>query len=122
MANEPVSGPGRLSKRTDLTQQQGQPTRVPSGGPYGQRKALRQQQGAAAMQSDEPDALPPGLEGGAFGPTQRPREPITAGAPEGPGRNPRPTLQQQDPDLLLRAIYARFPHPDIARILLRRRR
>jgi len=117
-----VSGPGRMSRRTDLTPagNSGQPNRVPSGGEYGERKAMSQQQNAAPMQR----AAPPGMVEGAFGPTRASNEPITAGAPMGEG--PGPSAGQQnplmnDPDMMLRAIYRAYPHPDIARMLMRRR-
>lgn len=126
-AQKPVSGPGRLSQRTDLTPQggdsRGQPVRAPSGQPYGDRQALVAQQQAAPLQSSSEPTAPRGLTGGVFGPTERPGEPPTSGAPLGPGRSPEPipTPAQEDPDLMLRAIYSVFPHPDIARLLLRRR-
>lgn len=117
-----VSNPGRGSQRTDLSPAaasggEGQPQRLPSGQPYGQRSAMQAQQAAAPMQS-APGALPEGLANGVFSAgTRRPNE--------GPDRNRmamKPTRVQNDPDLLLRAIYAKFPHPDIERMLLRRRR
>lgn len=55
-----------------------------------------------------------GLEG-AFGPSQRPNEPITAGVPFGPGLSPRPD-PAQDTDILLAAMYSLLPHPAIARL------
>lgn len=121
-ARSSVSGPGALSRRTDLTPAS-QPQRVASGGDFGERKAMQAQQSAAPMQSDEGPA-PPGLVEGAFAATQRPNEPLTAGSPEGPGRTPRAgaTPLERDPDLLLRAMYRRYPHPDLERLLLRRRR
>jgi hypothetical protein len=73
----PVSGPGALSRRTDGTQ----PEMVASGGQYGDRKAMQAIQGGAPMAGP-----PPGPRPVPFGaPTQRPDEPVTAGADAGPG-------------------------------------
>lgn len=121
-ARNATSGPGALSRRTDLAPAS-QPQRVPTGGDFGERKAMQAQQSAAPMKSNDPDNLPPpaGLTEGAFGPTQRPGEPLTAGSPLGPGRTPTEmTPLEKDPDLFLRALYTRNPHPDIERMLLRR--
>jgi hypothetical protein len=46
-----------------------------------------------------------------FGPTERPSEPITAGL------RPGPAILGDDPELVLRALYSLYPHPDIARLL-----
>lgn len=97
----PVSGPGALSRRTDGGPTQGAKP-IPANGQYGERKALQQMQSAAPMQgnpvppvpSPKPSTPPPGTAGAnplltnLFAPTQRPDEPITAGAPVGPGRTP----------------------------------
>lgn len=113
----PASGPGRLSQRTDLSPSS-QPTRLPSETDrYGERKQLRQQQNAAPMEREPP----PGLTQGVFGPSQRSTEPITAGAPLGPGPGPTGPQPPQDPDMLIRAMYRLTRHPDLERILLRRR-
>lgn len=90
----PVSGPGRLSKRTD-----GGPTQkvmVPTDQPYGDREALIGQEKSAGMSqspSVTPAALPsPG--GGAAGqqpvvpldaPSTQPHVPVTNGVPIGAG-------------------------------------
>jgi hypothetical protein len=87
----PVSGPGALSKRTDGGPSQ--PIRVPSGGAYGERQNLEQ------LQQAVPVAASPGGEGAAPAapvdvtadliglgePSQRPDEPVTAGAAAGAG-------------------------------------
>lgn len=94
----PASGPGQLSQRTDGGPQQVQ-TDV-SGMPYGENQELEQMQNAAPM-SASPTARSPrsrqrqarsaGRQTGQMGgpglmsPTQRPDEPVTAGAPFGPG-------------------------------------
>lgn len=119
----PVSGPGRLARRTDGGP--GQPVRSFPAEAYGQRQALASLQKAAPMAAGgngvvaaggPPAAsggLPPGIANGILGPTQRPTEPVTAGLPSGPDRQIFP----DDPDQLLRAIYQRYPHPDIGRFL-----
>ena len=111
----PVSGPGRMSRRTDLgpAGSGGQPVRVPTGGAYGDAKAAREQQSGAPMQS-----APAGMTQGVFGPTARPGEPVTDGAPLGPGASPEPVLAD-DPDMLLRAMYRATGHPDLLRLLQR---
>lgn len=97
-----ISGPGAFSQRTDAP---GQPIRDLPNPDYGEQTAFRDQQKAAPLaaadggpapseaqamsapaSSPEPmpssQPLPP-----LFGPSQRPDEPITAGAPMGPGPN-----------------------------------
>ena len=70
-----VSGPGRLARRTDLSPVE-QPIRTPTGMPYGEAGALEQQQRAAPMQAAGAPTgggpVPAWMQGGAFGPTQRP--------------------------------------------------
>lgn len=110
----PVSGPGALSQRTDLSPGgggSGQPVRVATGQPQGSRQAAEQQQQAAPMQ-----AAPPGLVEGAFGPTRQPEM--------GPQSQANRPVEQppQDPDAFLRAIYRAYPHPDIERLLMQRAR
>lgn len=92
----PVSAPGALSRRTDGGPQQVQPRM--SGMPYGENQDFEEMQSAAPMSASRtagragsaargkapqgPSATP------LFGPTQRPDEPVTAGAPFGPGDGP----------------------------------
>lgn len=75
----PVSGPGQLSQRTDGGP--GQPVRsLPDAG-YGESKAfVDQQQGAPLAQAPGLPTVVP-----LDAPTGRPGEPVTAGAPLGPG-------------------------------------
>lgn len=96
----PVSGPGALSQRTD-----GQGARYMSGGQYGEGQELMELQTAAPMskapaQPRMRQGRPSGqvVEEGArptplFAPTERPDEPITAGAPFGPGPGASPMSQ-----------------------------
>jgi len=92
----PVSGPGKLSRRTD-----GGPAQVNAqmtGMAYGENKDFMEIQEGAAMAATPqpkrtakaPQSAPAGPMGGGgatslFSNTQRPDEPITAGAPFGPG-------------------------------------
>lgn len=119
---KPVSGPGALSQRTDMNQ----PIRVPSGGPYGQRKRLEDQQRAAPLPAA--DGSPPGSSlpvgpGGAatdiFGPTRRPGEPITTGAPLGAGDNGPLSAEGMDADRILQVMWQILPSPAIARLMIR---
>lgn len=87
----PVSGPGALSQRTD-----GQAARYMSGGQYGEGQEMMELQTSAPM-SEQSSPAPRARSGGRaapapqqsitplFAPTERPDEPITAGAPFGPG-------------------------------------
>lgn len=77
----PVSGPGRFSQRTD---KQGQPQRQLGNAAYGEQKEFADIQGGARMaQGGGMPAMPKVT--GLSEPTQRPDEPVTAGAPSGPG-------------------------------------
>jgi len=120
----PVSGPGRLARRTD----QGQPVRLPTGQPYGARAALQAQQQAAPMAAAPPPGpalapapAPAGPLPSVFRPTDRPNEPITAGIPIGAGSNgPAPAYpdpNSEDPALVLQALFRVFPDATIARLL-----
>lgn len=80
----PVSGPGRLSQRTD-----GQPMQQLPDADYGEQATFRSDQRAAPMATDPGGAgvAPADLSGVVpFGaPSQRPNEPVTSGAPAGAG-------------------------------------
>ena len=96
----PVSGPGALSRRTD-----GQGARYMAGGEYGEGQEMMDLQTSAPMSKapEQPRMRRP--RGGGqvveegmrptplFAPTERPDEPITAGAPFGPG--PGPAMRPQ---------------------------
>jgi len=96
----PVSGPGSLSRRTD-----GQGARYMAGGDYGEGQEMMDLQTSAPMSKTETTAVRPRARAGRqaapeaamptplFAPTERPDEPITAGAPFGPG--PGPAMRQQ---------------------------
>ena len=109
----PVSGPGAMSRRTD-----GQGARYMSGGQYGEGQELmdlqtsapmskapaqpRMRQGRSAGQIVEEGARPTPL----FAPTERPDEPITAGAPFGPG--PGPSVATPAPAATVTESIAKF--------------
>lgn len=115
----PVSGPGKLSKRTDGGP--AQKIRPMTGGPYGEGKELEGLQAAAAMAGREapgaptpqaPTEGPPRqpVETIPFGaPTQKPDEPVTAGSEMGPGvgpaamglRDPQMQIDQEDAERMV---------------------
>lgn len=95
----PVSGPGKMARRTDGGP--AQKLRAVTGLPYGENSELNTQQAAAPLaQSMTSGAAAPAPATGPsladrvaaltpFGaPTQRPNEPVTAGAALGPGPGP----------------------------------
>lgn len=88
-----VSGPGKFSQRTDGKPGQ-QPVRPMTGGPYGEGQEMSELQSSAPM-SDTSGTPPP--QGGGVSlppvtplgaPSERPDEPVTAGAPVGEGPGP----------------------------------
>jgi hypothetical protein len=92
----PVSGPGALSQRTD-----GQPARWIAADQYGEGQEMMDVQKSAPMSQTKPQpmrvprpsvntAVPQAANNFVplFAPTQRPDEPVTAGAPFGPGPGP----------------------------------
>lgn len=127
----PVSGPGQLSRRTDGGPQQVQAAM--SGMPYGENMEFDAIQASAPM-SASPSATSPrarqrqartaGREAGAtplMSPTQRPDEPVTAGAPFGPGEGPpvqpgRMNVNKQDAQMLskyLPSLMTMAERPDV---------
>lgn len=106
----PVSGPGALSARTDGGPSQ--PIREFPAEHHGQRSALRTQQQGAPLPvagSAPTPMVNNGMGGGVFGPTERPDEPVTAGA--------EPAAVELSVDDMLGIIYANFPHPGILRLI-----
>ena len=75
---KPVSGPGRLSQRTDMVNS--------DPNVYGDRKATQELMSSAPMAKAE--AMPATPVTGLFAPTERPNEPVTTGSPLGPGAGP----------------------------------
>jgi hypothetical protein len=86
----PVSGPGPYSQRSDK-----QPIRDPGGLPYGDNQALRRQQQAAPMAATP--QVPAQQVVPLNAPTQRPDEPVTAGAARGPGPGPEAIVPRSSP-------------------------
>lgn len=85
----PVSGPGALSRRTDGGPTQ--PIRNIQSNSYGEGVELRNLQAGAPMAATPAPAqglTPADLAGLLDRPTERPDEPLTAGAPFGPGPGP----------------------------------
>jgi hypothetical protein len=96
----PVSGPGKLSRRTD-----GGPAQkimAPTGMPYGDAGQMAAQEHAAPMaQSPSVPTMPvsgpsggPDL-AGMGDPSARPNEPVTAGSPMGAGPGPEVIMPQR---------------------------
>jgi hypothetical protein len=91
-----VSGPGKFSKRTDGGPMDTQPQRYMQGQAYGESKELNELQASAPL-AGAPSRNIPSAPGAGRTPapmptpfgaaTERPEEPITAGAPFGEGRN-----------------------------------
>ena len=117
----PVSGPGSLSQRTDGGP--GQPVREVPAAYYGERQEMRDIQGGATMaQGSMPAGSPVMPSNGSTppsapaspgqgvtpltDPTERPDEPITAGAPLGPGPGPAESSPSQDNQKLLQYLPA----------------
>lgn len=91
-----VSGPGRMSARTDGGPGSKQAMRYVSGGDYGDGGLMGIQQGAPMAATPTPQPISPlqGMQQAGPSvvpltePTQRPDEPVTAGAALGPGPGP----------------------------------
>ena len=118
-----VSNPQSGNRTDGGAGSKSQPLRVASGGGYGERKALTEQQQGAPLAAEPSapsgggpptggggQAVSPDMGGGAFGPTQRPNEPITAGTAAAPQSVP-------DARKVLEAIYEAYPSPWIANLL-----
>jgi len=123
----PVSGPGSLSQRTDGGP--GQPIREVPAAYYGERQEMRDIQGGATMaQGSMPSGSPVMPSNGTTpppapltpptpltAPTEYPDEPITAGAPLGPGPGPTQVDPNADAKRLLKylpAIMQQAESPD----------
>lgn len=103
-----------------------QPVRVPTGGDFGARKQLESMQQAFPLPATTGGGTPssPSAGGGGpvptevqrpdiFGPSQRPDEPVSAGAMGQVG------LLPDDPAEFLRAVYLAHPTPGVRRLLER---
>jgi len=76
---KPVSGPGKLSQRTDMV--------ASDPNVYGDRKAMQETMSAAPMAKAAPIPNSPSITS-LFAPTERPNEPVTTGSPLGAGAGP----------------------------------
>lgn len=126
-APAPVSGPGALSARTD-GRPQAQPIRPQANaGGYGDRQAAVAQQQSAPMRAGGVSAPPgtapqdPAAAGGIptgidpFGPSNRPWEPVTAGATLGPGAGAPP--QGEDARALVSAMLQQWGDDELRDLL-----
>ena len=105
-----------------------QAIQVPTDTRFGQRKQLEAAQDAIPLPDNQTQAPAPTQAGAAqpmpqslvdvFGSSQRPSEPLTAGASMGPGPDRLGELPD-DPIMLVRAIHMQFPSPGTARFLER---
>ena len=106
----PVSGPGRLSQRTDM---------IPTGGAYGERKETQELLAAGNRATPQPSRVSPKITG-LFEPTELPNEPVTAGNPMGAGPGPEMlSLPQRsyDPKQILTRLAQTDPSGKIEMIL-----
>lgn len=110
----PVSGPGKLSRRTDGfgMPNNTQPPQDVTGLPYGENQEVNEIAGEAPLAAAPaaPRATPLGA------PSDRPEEPVTSGVPIGPGPNEiaRPPQQQDDEvAALVRLAYQANPSPEL---------
>lgn len=97
----PVSGPGKLSRRTDGGAGSKQAMKEIRTGKYGESKELMEQQQGAPLAGNPapnpevnvPPQRPPVTP--LFAPTERPQEPVTEGLPFGAGSNVSPMTQRK---------------------------
>ena len=94
------------------------------GQTYGEAGKQMAAQQAVPMASAPTDVQPQRVQPGSLGafnrPTERPMEPVTAGASFGPGPTPRTqfTAPTEDPVVVeLRAMYAAYPSDELADML-----
>jgi len=110
--------------RSDLRNAGGKVAKqVATGQTYGEAKKQMDAQSAvpmAAAPTDAPPQIQPGQLGAFNRPTERPNEPVTAGASFGPGPTPRTqfAVPTSDPVLTeLRALYSAYPSTELADML-----
>ena len=99
-----------------------QPVRVAPGQPYGERQALEGAQQAVPLPAAQPGGAPSPGQGAAPPGGMPSTEGLFApSAIPGPGGPLPPDAGNKfvanDPDMLLRAIYQAYPHPEIARLM-----
>ena len=129
MATDQPGGPGKFARRNDLGNvkkiQRSAKIQNAAGGAYGQRAEMQgiaagapMAQSAPAMGNLTARSMPVT---GAFAPTERPDEPITAGVDAGEGAGSSALMTPVDaPDQLsvfARAMYMANPTPQLRRIV-----
>lgn len=103
-------------QRSDLNQTRTLPVQTATGQPYGAATAQREAQQAVPMASGPLLTEAAGPLPGLTSPTMRPDEPLSAGAPFGPG--PGPQASPQEMGLAdLRAIYAAHSTEDVRELI-----
>jgi hypothetical protein len=131
MATDQPGGPGKFARRNDLGNvkkiQRSAKIQNASGGAYGQRAEMQGIASGAPMAQAMPAAPMGNLTAsnvpvvGAFEPTQRPNEPVTAGIDAGEGAGSNVLMTPVDaPDQLsvfARAMYMANPTPQLRRIV-----
>jgi hypothetical protein len=118
--NKPAvqSGPGAMSQRTDGGPASKQAVKQMTGMPYGENQDFNNLESSAPMaKAVEAKPLPPSAIDSAaqdrtviplHAPTQRPNEPVTTGAPIGPGAGPEALGLSNQPDDNFRANLAMY--------------
>jgi len=115
--------PNKITKRNNAvppaainTQDNTQAVRRIPGMDYGEQQELVQQQQAAPLPKEstpnQPTQKRPFTPVDVFGQTQSPDQPITDGAPVGPGRMGATLTPVQRGDLFMRALAEGFPTSD----------
>lgn len=115
--------PNKITKRNNAvppaainTQDNTQAVRRIPGMDYGEQQKLVQQQQAAPLPKEstpnQPTQKRPFTPVDVFGQTQSPDQPITDGAPVGPGRMGATLTPVQRGDLFMRALAEGFPTSD----------
>lgn len=113
-----VSGPGKLSKRTDgfgMPQGQQAPQEV-TGLPYGENQEVNQLASEAPLAAAPVEPILPSLPPPINSPSAYPDQPVTAGSSAGPGPNRVPSTSQQETDVVAAAVriaYASAPSPQL---------
>ncbi len=87
-------------------------------GTHGGQAALERSQSVVPLPNSQVQPVPGGA--GSFSrPSEAPDEPITAGAPFGPGQSGPGPAAYSDDELLLRDLYRRFPYRGVRALLER---
>lgn len=120
--------PNKITKRNNAvppaarnTQDNTQAVRRIPGMDYGEQQELVQQQQAAPLPKEstpnQATQKRPFTPVDVFAPTSKPEQPITDGAPVGPGRMGQDLTQAQINDQLIVALATKFPTSDLIDLL-----